>query len=57
MRADSTIAVTQETRERMKKFKRYDRETYDDLINRLLDKQIVMDEVKNKKRIIVTDEG
>ena len=37
MRADQTIAVRTETKERLMLLKKYDRETFDDIINRILD--------------------
>jgi len=37
MRADQTVAVKKETKERLLLLKKYDRETFDDIINRLLD--------------------
>ena len=36
-RCDSTIAVTKETKERLHQFKLIEEETYDNMINRLID--------------------
>ena len=47
MRADSTIAITKKTKEKLITLKRYDRETFDDIINRILD---IMDEKQEKQQ-------
>ena len=49
MRADRTIAVTQETREKLRGLKRYHRETMDDIINRLLGQYAPVLAVADKK--------
>jgi len=48
MRADSTIAVTKKTKEKLIILKRYDRETFDDLLNRLMDSHA---EMKKQKKL------
>ena len=37
MRADLTVAVTQKTKEKLRGLKRYERETFDDIINRMIE--------------------
>ena len=48
MRADSTIAITKKTKEKLITLKRYDRETFDDILNRLTDSYM---EMKKQQRL------
>ena len=52
MRADRTIAVTEETKKKLRRLKKYERETFDDIINRLLGQCSIVIDTKNGTRTI-----
>lgn len=50
MRDDTTIAIQKTTREKLEGIKVHERETYDDLLNRILDENFHLEKQVNKLR-------